>query len=137
MNNINIQKLEDGARNHIVKIAAVLDQGDISPAAALTVFDPALNYIDQAAPTDSAAIDEVEFTIQDGIDVFLWWDAPVPVLVMPLTGRSKMIWNQIYNNAGPGTSGKLLLSTVGASPGQVFAFTVEITLHKTRITITQ
>src|SRR5215472_14872363 len=84
-NQCNIQTLEDGARNVVIKVDIECDTSDLT---ATTVADPAtLNAT--TPPSNAVAIDEVQFSIQDGWNVFLSWDASSAKRALNLDGRGK------------------------------------------------
>ena|SRR5208282_1442214 len=98
-NMVNIQVTEDGARNSCFKVDVTLDSGDMTN---YVIWDPLAMYIDYLSPTNSCAIDEIQYAVQNGISVGLYWDAPNPVPIVHLEGRGKfpLDWaGGIPNNA--------------------------------------
>lgn len=70
---------------------------------------------------------KVVFTVEDGLEVRLAWDATVPLVFDYLTGRTKTDYNDISglpNNAGAGVNGRVLLSTEGWAATKIYSFTV-------------
>lgn len=115
---LNLQTLEEGIRNFVVKADILLTGADL---AATAVINPAnFNSVYQNyALSNNVRVDRIEFSINDGITVTLSWDATTPVHCVDLEGRGMMDPGMRYggfqNNAGAGKTGKLLISTTGAS----------------------
>src|SRR5208282_2910888 len=80
-NLVSIQVTEDGARNSCFKVDVTLDSGDMTN---YVIWDPLAMYIDYLSPTNSCAIDEIQYAVQNGISVGLYWDAPNPVPIVHL-----------------------------------------------------
>lgn len=70
---------------------------------------------------------KVVFTVEDGLEVRLAWDATTPLTFDYLTGRTKTDYHDISglpNNAGTGVNGRVLLSTQGWAASTTISFTV-------------
>lgn len=123
------QILLDGPRNVTVKCEGILDSGDL---AAQTLLDPAtLQGIDFSGTVKAAKlwVKKVQYSIEDGLAVNLLWDATVPVRIAEYTGRDHQCYEHfggLWNNAGAGVNGKILISTQGASAGPVLSFTIVV-----------
>jgi hypothetical protein len=131
-NVVAIQVTEDGPRNSCFKVDISLDTSNLS---ATTIWDPAAQYIDPLAVTNSCAIDEIQYAVQDGLSVDLLWDATTPKSIVHLEGRGKfpMDWaGGIPNNAGAGRTGKIVITTAGWASG-VLAAALFIQVHKTAL----
>lgn len=128
-NSLTTQVIVDGPRNAVVKIVGILDTSDVTPTA---VVDPAtLGYMDNANQqrASQVRIDRILYTVEEGLDVRLQWDATSPVYIIDLVKAGHQELGQFggyQNNAGAGKTGKILLSTEGWTAG-VKEFT--ITLH--------
>ena len=122
----SIQTLVDGPRNVVIKYDGILDTSDVSST---TLIDPAsLSAIDvnNTLPT-KVRIDRVFFDVEDGLAVYLYWDATTPVRIAELAGRGKMNackYGGLTNNAGAGKTGKVLVATQGWSSGTTLSFTL-------------
>lgn len=122
----SIQTLVDGPRNVVIKYDGILDTSDVSST---TLIDPAsLSAIDvnNTLPT-KVRIDRVFFDVEDGLAVYLYWDATTPVRIAELAGRGKMYagkYGGLTNNAGAGKTGKVLVATQGWSAGTTLSFTL-------------
>lgn len=131
---IATQILVDGPRNVVSKTT-----GDVAVGALptnVTVLDPAaLSDMMPGMPGSQLAtllrIDEIEYSITDGIILQLTWDATTDIAIAELYGRGKICMKDvggIQNNAGAGNTGIILLSAIAsgaASPTQVsFFFTL-------------
>lgn len=110
------QTIIDGDRNLVVKLTGVLDTSNVSRTKVIDVstFDP--------APTQ-VSIWYLSFSISDGIEVLLDWDATTPVTIMPLAGREEFDFSRfggLQNNAATaGFTGDIYLTTYGYSSGTV------------------
>lgn len=134
-NIVDIQDTEDGPRNSWFKVDVTLDTSDVTNFA---IWDPKLHYVEPPpmTPTNSCTIQEIQYAIQNGLSVQLLWDAPVPRSIVHLEGRGKFpvdTGSGWPNDAGPGTSGKMLLSTQGWTTGSTLAATLYIWVIKTVI----
>lgn len=137
-NSLTTQLLQDGPRNTVVKVTGILDSGDVSGVvvvnpAALSSMQPGFSSY---PPPDTLAIKAMDFSISDGTDVQIYYDATVPVLFEVLTGRGKSDFREIgfqQNNAGAGVNGKITLTTRSnstPSSSNVITFTMTFWLIK-------
>jgi len=108
-NVLNAQVLVDGVHNYVLKYTGVLDTADLS---AVTLVDVSgLN----GAPS-RVTIEKVEYSISDGLEVDLLWDATADVLCMALSGQGELCgesFGGFPNNAGSGVTGDILITTAG------------------------
>ena len=112
-NALTAQIVEDGARNALVKVVALLDTSDL---AATDIVDPA-NF--SPVPTQFR-IDRIEYSISDQLEAQILWDATADVVALALAGRDEMdFWSHggLQNNAGAGKTGKIQLKTTGWASG--------------------
>lgn len=127
-NSFTTQILEEGQRNAIVKLTAVLDTSDLALTNAVVMSD--INQGGKGATPTQVRIDHIDYSISDQIEVQLWWDATTDVIIMPLAGRGRlMFWNfgGLTNNAGTGKNGNILIKTTGWTSGiQVFSVILEL-----------
>jgi hypothetical protein len=118
MNAYTEQVLEDGARNYIVKLTAVLDTADqpmttVVKPADCAVYKPTL-----------FRIDHIDFTISDGIEVQLWWEGTPDAIILPMAGRNKFNYNDLgglINNASSPTGGIRIKTTGYTTETQVYS----------------
>lgn len=119
-NVLNSQILVDGAKNFVLKYTGVLDTADLS---AVTLVDvSALN----GAPS-KITIEKVEYSISDGLEVDLLWDATADVLCMALSGQGEICgkcFGGFPNNAGNGVTGDLLITTAGFATRDSFTIII-------------
>lgn len=125
---IATQILMDGPRNAVVKIVGTLTAADqpqttIVNAPTLAFAPPFLNIM------------HVDYSISDGLEVQLLWNATSDVLIMPLAGRGRMSYvdfGGLSNNAGAGVTGSIdLLTTGGAASGTVeLVYTIILEMAK-------
>ena len=105
-NTFTTQIIEDGPVNTVFKMTGVMDT---TPGEAYTVkINPATFTTSYKRPV-TWRIDHIDYSISDGIEVQLFWDATTPALILPLSGRGRMsFWNfgGLQNNAtAPGFTG--------------------------------
>jgi hypothetical protein len=133
-NELNIQVLDDGPRNYIIKVQGKVDTSDIANTviadiATVMAMDPTSNL-----KPATFQVREIQFSIEDLLAVNLLWDATTPVKIEGLTGRGKMDFHRfgnLRNNAGAGVTGKILLATQGWVAAAVLDFSLIIHLVKT------
>src|SRR5271157_5799139 len=77
---------EDGPKNTCFKVDVSLDSGDLDYE---VIWDPYSLARDAICPTNACSIDEIQFAVQDGLVVGLFWDAPTPSVIVHLDGRGK------------------------------------------------
>ena len=118
MNAYTSQVLEDGARNYIVKLTAVLDTTD-QPITTVIKPSDCASYV----PT-KFRIDHIDFTISDPLELSLWWEGTPDAIIIPMAGRNKFNYNDVgglQNNANSPTGG-IRIKTTGYTAGtQVYA----------------
>ena len=133
-NSLTIEKLMEGPKIVSYRIVGIMDTSNFSGS---TIVNPAtLSSIEPAMPggriPNQVAVDRIQYSIEDGINVELIWDATSPVVCEFLSGRGKMDFKGVgglQNDAGAGKTGKLLLSTVGYTSGTV-GFTLVLVVRK-------
>lgn len=131
-NSTSIQLLIDGPRNVVVKFEGVLDTTDL---ASTIVVDPStLSQIDSYGnPPSELSITSIQYSIEDGLSLNLFWDATTPVRIEELVGRGKMEYHKIgglINNAGAGITGNITATTQGWIPSSILSFSLIITMVK-------
>lgn len=132
-NALAVQTLEDGPRHTILKITGEIDTADV---AGFVVADPAfLTGIDSTGLVKAAnlRIRHIDHIVQDTFAVKLFWDATTPTLIETLTGRGKVDYefvSGLQNNAGAGSTGRILLSTRGWVAAAVLSFALTLQLIK-------
>ena len=76
---------------------------------------------------------KVVFSVEDGLEVRLSWDATTPQRLEQLTGRGKFDHYQMSgmpNNAGAGVNGRVLLATEGWKAAAIYSFSVVLYFKK-------
>lgn len=132
-NSVTTQIIVDGPRNSVIKVVGILDTSDVSATA---IVDPAsLSYMDDTNQqrASQVRIDRIIYTVEEGLDVRLEWDATSPVYIIDLVkaGHQELKdFGGYQNNAGAGKTGKILLATEGFTAGKVMEFTVTLHLVK-------
>lgn len=128
-NSTTIQVLHDGPRNCILKFEGVLDTSD---QALMIVADPALlGGMDSSLTRKATALKlaRVEYNVEDGLSLNLFWDGGTPARIAELTGRGDLGCERIGsipNNAGT-PNGKLTATTEGWSGIKSFVAIIELT----------
>ena len=108
---IATQTIIDGPRNAVVKIVGTL-------AAADQPQTTVVNVSTLAFTPPFVNIMHVDYSISDGIEVQLLWNATTDTLIMPLAGRGRMSFvdfGGLSNNAGAGVTGNIDLQTTGGA----------------------
>lgn len=132
-NILNIQTLEDGNENTIIRVTGILDTADLTQQ---VLVDPALlSDIGPFAGRKATQLREkkVIFDVEDGLDVRLYWDANTPVYFEDLVGRGVNDYRDaggLQNNAGVGKTGKILIQTQGWVTPQIMEFSLTLYLGK-------
>ena len=126
-----IQTLVDGPRNTILKLDGLLDTSD---QGSTIIVDPATlsDYNINGVKATKLRINKINFDVEDGLDVELFWDASSPVRIGNFVGRGKVdAWRYggIVNNATSPT-GKITLQTQGWSTGAILSYTIVLELVK-------
>lgn len=111
---ITTQILQDGPRNTVVKVSDTAVTAGYGPTPFLLPTTYQATYIPGSTylPPATWRIDFMEFSISDGIELTLSWDATTPVPIMPISGRG----NKHFKNFG-GISGYLASSSAGWTGG--------------------
>lgn len=130
-NSTTIQTLVDGPRNTILKLDGLLDTSD---QGSTIIVDPATlsDYNINGVKATKLRINKINFDVEDGLDVELFWDASSPVRIGNFVGRGKVdAWRYggIVNNATSPT-GKITLQTQGWSTGAILSYTIVLELVK-------
>jgi hypothetical protein len=120
-NAVKVNVSDDGPRNVVAKVTVVADTSDVS---ATTILDPA-TLLATNPPTSQLAIQEIQYSVQDGWIVVLYWDATTAKRIVNLTGRGIFPvgpnYGGIQNNAGVGKTGIIKLATSGYTSGTMYA----------------
>jgi hypothetical protein len=124
-NSVSVQTTVDGPRNVIAKCVIYADTSDVSST---LLLDPAALSATNP-PTNQLRIDEVQYSVQDGWYVSLFWDATTQKHITDLAGRGTFLIGSPFggwqNDAGAGKTGKINFTTTGYSSGTMAAsFTV-------------
>lgn len=108
---IATQTIIDGPRNAVVKIVGTLSAADQPQTTVVNVSTLAFS-------PPFVNIMHVDYSISDGIEVQLLWNATTDTLIMPLAGRGRMSFvdfGGLSNNAGAGVTGNIDLQTTGGA----------------------
>jgi hypothetical protein len=120
-NVVAIQTTVDGPRNVITKVDIDCDTSDVSST---LVLDPSALYATNP-PTNQLRIDEIQYSVQDGWFVSLFWDATTQKRIIDLVGRGTFLigspFGGLQNNAGTGKTGKINMTTTGYTSGTMAA----------------
>jgi len=131
-NVVAIQTTVDGPRNVVAKLDIDADTSDVSST---LVLDPAALSATMP-PTNQLSIWEIQYAVQDGWYVSLFWDASTQKRIIDLTGRGTFLigtpFGGLQNNAGAGKTGKINVTTTGWTTGTMVA---SIELHCIKQTV--
>jgi hypothetical protein len=120
-NALTIETIDDGPRNLVIKLVAKADTSDFSLSKIIDVTTLSTTF----PPTTQVCIQEIQFSVQDGWYVVLFWEATTNKRIINLPGRGiypvGSNYGGIQNDAGVGKTGNVLLSTVGYSSGVMVA----------------
>lgn len=124
-NVVNLQVLENGPKWYIVKGVGILDTSDFAIADLIdttaAAFNAGFNTPGQTPYT--VRVKEIEYAIEDGLAINLFWDATADVLMASLTGRGELCFDPaMENNAGAGKTGKVQYSSSGWSASGVMSY---------------
>jgi hypothetical protein len=134
-NEFNIQVIQDGTRNLVIKATGVLTASDLAQQ---VLIDPALTQgIDNTGNLKASAfrIQRMIYVVEEGLAVNLWWDATTPVRIEDLVKAGHMEYREfggLPSNAGVGKTGKILIGTQGWTAGATLSFSVVMHLTKTQ-----
>lgn len=132
-NVLNLQTLEDGNENTIIRVTGLLDTADLSQQ---VLVDPAtLSDIGPFAGRKATQlrVKKAIFDVEDTLDVRLYWDATTPVYFDDYVGRGVNDYRDaggLQNNAGAGKTGKILIQTQGWATGAILEFALTLYLGK-------
>lgn len=132
-NQFNRKILEDGWRNAVVYITGILDTSDMDLSPAIAVTDFTNNDV-RAGRLFAFRVDEIEYSIGDGLQITVEWEGPSDELIAAIAGRGKLDWRRsgglIPNTAFPNYTGGIDMVTTGfniqAVPPQNFALTLKL-----------
>lgn len=120
-NVLSAQVLVDGVHNYVLKYSGILDTADLSAVTLVGVSGLS------GAPT-RVTIEKVEYSISDGLEVDLLWDATADVLCMALTGQGEICgkaFGGFADNGGSGVTGDILITTAGFATRDSFTLVLQ------------
>lgn len=131
-NSLEIQITEEGPRNAVVKLTGVLDTGDAIEVPAISVTDFTNN--DTNLVLTGFRVDLIEWSMSDGLEINLFWNALTPQQIYQIAGRGR-IFAQNYGGFVPdrtreGYDGSINLISTGFASGSIQNFTVILELVK-------
>lgn len=131
-NQVERQITLDGMRNLVVKWGGVLDTANFSLTPALALTD--CKYNDPNNKLNGFRLDMVEWSISDGLEIVVAWNATLPQLITPLYGRGKInMWNYggyVPDQSRAGYNGSINLTSTGYVASSIANFTVTLELIK-------
>jgi len=117
-NALALQTLEDGPRNAVIKVTLV---NDTSNTAATVIADPAL----LTPISNQLNVAEIQYNVQDGWYVTLFWQATTPKVMVTLAGRGSFPVGRNFggfqNDSTTGKTGRITLTTTGYTSGTMVA----------------
>jgi len=131
-NYTDVQILEDGPRNVVIKLTGILDTSDVT---ATELIDPAdlakIGVVEGVA--NRVRISKIVHNIEDGLAVYLYWEATSDVLILPLEGRGHPCYESaLVNTEAAGVTGVIKYATQGWTVGATLSFALELTLIKSK-----
>ena len=143
-NSLARQITEEGPRNAVVKLTGVLEDSNIYETPAISVQD-FTNNDPNCTKMYGFRVDLIEYSISNGVEVQLEWNALRPQIIMPLAGRGRIVatnyggfipeFGMDYSEGNVtyfddlGFDGSINLKTVGfdiSSSPQVFTVILEL-----------
>ena len=131
-----IEKLivEEGPRNAIVRIAAVLDTKDITTEGVSFIKLSDFLNNDTRQVLTGLRVDEVIYSLGQTIDVVLSWNGSVPQLILPLARSGRVdAWSDggfVPDKTRDGYDGSINIKTTGYPAGSIQNLTLLIRLIK-------
>jgi hypothetical protein len=129
-NSTSIKLLQDGPRNVTVKFEGVLDTSDLTST---VVLDPStLSDMDiWGVKSTKLSIKHIQYSIEDGLSVNLFWDATTPIRIEELVGRGELKHYK-YGRLSPlpaesgaaGYTGKITATTQGWAASAILSFSI-------------
>lgn len=132
-NSVTTQLILDGPRNCVVKFEGILDTSDLGST---VVLNPALLVGMDNTGTQKAAklrITDINYAIEDGLAINLFWDATTPERIESLTGRGEREYEDfggLVNNAGAGVTGIISATSQGWAAAGILSFSLIIQCTK-------
>lgn len=113
-NDVELQIIESGPRNAVVKLTGVLDTSNITEKAVdITKF--MTNEGRDSGILNGFRVDLIEYSISAGIEILLAWESNTPQQITPLAGRGRISATNyggfIPDNTRTGYTGNITLST--------------------------
>lgn len=129
-NSLNVQIVEDGRRNAVVKLVGVVDTNDL-------VYTPVIaraQFVDNDGILLGFKVVEVEYTGTPGLLVLLDWNANAPQNICALSTSANLNAKR-HGGFDPdklagGFDGNINLNTRGFTPGSVYGFTATLRMVK-------
>lgn len=124
-----VQILMDGPRNTTLKVAAAISvdfpQSLLADPMTLSPIEPGFPSGPMAT---RLALERVAFNITDGLQILLWWAAPVPTLLLTLEGHGELVFRKrgFLQNPDITQPGQILISSRGLSGTQTFTLTARL-----------
>lgn len=122
----------DGYRNVLIKLTGLIDTSDAVVAPALVLTDLVNN--DKAMVFYALRVDEVSWSMKDGLLAFLEWNSTNPQQIAFLTGQGRICGEEfggfIPDTLRPGFDGAINLRTQAFSPGTLANYTVVLEMTK-------
>ena len=117
----DLQVLNDGHRNAIVRLSAVLDTADANLMPAITL-DTFTNN-DKTGVFSGLRLDQIDHVVGEGLQVLLYWSAAVDQLIYTCAGHHttcfKQIGGLVPDMTKLGYNGAIDLKTIGFNQFQV------------------
>ena len=122
----DVQTIQDGDRNLVLKITGVLDTGNVSKA----------TLVDVSALVPAASLVHLrsaKWSVQEPLSVNLYWNANTDLPFLCMSGADHQQYGpegNLPNNAGAGVNGDVEYETTGYASGTV-TYTAVLVFVKT------
>ncbi|MBV5322726.1 MAG: hypothetical protein JZU60_02690 [Ilumatobacteraceae bacterium] len=127
-NTTYVQVIEDGPRNAVVRVSALLDTSNLASTALVTKALFTNNDV-AAGPLRGFRVDKVEFSVGADLSGIIEWEATTPQMVGVFHDSNEVEWAPGLqpNQAAAGYTGSLLFRTVNwLATVRGFTFTLRL-----------
>lgn len=121
-----VQVIEDGPRNAIVRVTALLDTANLAATALVTKALFTNNDV-AAGPLTGFRVNEVKFTVSNGSGAVIEWEATTPQMIGAFWDANEVCWapGLVPDKTAAGYTGSILFRSVNwAATIQGFTLTL-------------
>jgi len=112
-NTTYVKVIEDGPRNAIVRVTALLDTSNLAATALVTKAMFTNNDV-AAGPLTGFRVNEVKFTVSNGSGAVIEWEATTPQMIGAFFDANEVCWapGLVPDAAAAGYTGSILFRSV-------------------------